>query len=793
MYRFFDSVDHYDAWINLILGSIAFIASVSFIALNLLFKASRTFPSSLLIIISFGEACLSLNWLLSGLYSDFIWQEGLSIQDKDLFCRFNSWLTFVGSNIQFVFQIFFILALIIKFRNALGRFKYEKLFVILPCLLVCVSFSFVAMDDFLGKNIYGFCTIKTTNYANIIFVLALLGVYSVLVLYALYILRSFKNNTLKNLTIKNSHQFYQFYLYYSLSMLMYFIVSAGSYFITIAFNAHLRTHNDKCDPKCITLFFMGRLLNNLRLYFPIISFMFRVSDPYLKNLLKSYFRRKKWEREKKIEESMYRDNHNLTQTLMLAGGRNNNNFTETFSSELHTNSFTVDHNDLMITQTLNRIKMFCTKTILQSLYVYYRNFLPNILSYADDRLSLLCDNINFDIDTLLALDVHSFDDTIRERGFINNNEETRPTDLEEWLLGTRMRRRSESRDSNVNVFIPPEFLTGDVSVRFPGQFCEIIKDRSSHPNQMYLSFDQGRNKESIRQTGNTRHKGSVTGGASGEFFFRTFDRKFIIKTITEAEEEIFEEFMSDYLQHLRDSPNSVLTRFLGYFNFEFDILDTPVRVVVMENIFCVNSEILLRKYDLKGSTHHRKVLHARDSRLSNLDLDLRSNLSERQTLKDLDFNRIEGKILMSTKQRKEFFNVIENDVLFLQSQKLIDYSLIVAVIRLQDVQDKIDDPEYEGLKEDINNMISRKTFYSDSTFEFAYIVGVIDMFQKYTLKKFLEKHWKVLVNCRCGLDTSSQPAHVYSKRFLRYIDSIFLDDRPFYRLTGFSGSDDNNN
>ena len=777
MYRFFHALDHYDAWMNLTLGTVAFLASVSFIILNLFFKAARTFPSSLLIIVSFGEACLSLNWLLSGLYSDFIWKEGLLIHDKDLFCKFNSWLTFIGSNIQFVFQIFFILALIIKFRNALARFKYERLFVLLPCLLVGASFSFTAMNDFLGKNIYGFCTIKTSNYANIIFVICLLGVYSVLVLYALYILRSFKNNTLKNLTIKNSHQFYQFYLYYSLSMLLYFIVSSGSYFVTIAFNAHLRNNDDKCNPRCITLFFMGRSLNNLRLFFPIISFMFRVSDPYLKNLVKSYFSRR---RMKHREESVIQ-NHNMTTTHIFNGP-----MTETFSSELHANSFTVDHNDIMLTQTLNRIKMFCTKTILQSLFVYYRNFLPNIMSYSEDRLSLLCDNINFDIDTLLTLDAHCFDDTIRERGFVSGQEEPRPTDLEEWLLGTRLRRQSESRDSNVNVFIPPEFLTGDVSVRFPGQFCEIISARSFDAASMFKSFNQARNKDSIRHTGNIRSENSVSGGASGEFFFKTFDRRFIIKTLTKEEEAIFEDFMGHYVLHLRDSPDSILTRILGFFSFDFDILDTPVRVMVMENIFCVQSELLLRKYDLKGSTHHRKVLNSRDSRLSNLDMDLRSSLFERKTLKDLDFNRIEGKVLMSTKQRKEFFSVIENDVLFMQSQKLIDYSLIVAVIKLQDVQDNLDDPEFEGLKEDINNMISRKTFYSDSTFEFGYVVGLIDFFQKYTLRKFLEKHSKVLINCKCNLDTSSQPAHIYAKRFLSYMDSIFLDDRPFYRLSGFS-------
>jgi len=65
-------LDHYDAWTYVFIGPLSLLAAFCFIVLNILFKESRQFPGNLLIIISTAEIFLSIHWLVSGYYTEYV-------------------------------------------------------------------------------------------------------------------------------------------------------------------------------------------------------------------------------------------------------------------------------------------------------------------------------------------------------------------------------------------------------------------------------------------------------------------------------------------------------------------------------------------------------------------------------------------------------------------------------------------------------------------------------------------------------------------------------------------------
>ena len=109
-----------------------------------------------------------------------------------------------------------------------------------------------------------------------------------------------------------------------------------------------------------------------------------------------------------------------------------------------------------------------------------------------------------------------------------------------------------------------------------------------------------------------------------------------------------------------------------------------------------------------------------------------------------------------------------SDVQFFLNQKIIDYSLLVGIMQKSDLKD-------EQL-ELIEALRSNGSVFFSKNGEFIYFLSIIDYFQLYTFNKFIEKNLKKLYTLNFKLNTSSQPAHYYSNRFLNYIKRIIPYD-----------------
>ena len=110
-------------------------------------------------------------------------------------------------------------------------------------------------------------------------------------------------------------------------------------------------------------------------------------------------------------------------------------------------------------------------------------------------------------------------------------------------------------------------------------------------------------------------------GASGSFFFFSFDQRFLIKTVTKEEKLVLDKVMPEYMEHLMKMRNqSMMARIYGLFTIKTNYFE-PLEVMVMQNTFkSSNDSDCVLKFDIKGSIIARNVANitseAVQSRLS---------------------------------------------------------------------------------------------------------------------------------------------------------------------------------
>ena len=96
-------------------------------------------------------------------------------------------------------------------------------------------------------------------------------------------------------------------------------------------------------------------------------------------------------------------------------------------------------------------------------------------------------------------------------------------------------------------------------------------------------------------------------GRSGSFFFFSHDHKFIIKTMTKGELDLFLRILPRLSEHHKKVPRSLLAKILGVFTVKMSKVD-PVHIMLMENVMRLkNPKRLNYVFDLKGSLVDRKV------------------------------------------------------------------------------------------------------------------------------------------------------------------------------------------
>ncbi|KAI3755224.1 hypothetical protein L1987_55020 [Smallanthus sonchifolius] len=149
-------------------------------------------------------------------------------------------------------------------------------------------------------------------------------------------------------------------------------------------------------------------------------------------------------------------------------------------------------------------------------------------------------------------------------------------------------------------------------------------------------------------------------GKSGSIFYLSHDDKFFIKTLRTSELKVLLKMLPSYYNHVQAHDNTLITKFYGIHEITLKC-GKKVQFVVMGNMFYTELRIH-RRYDLKGSHQGRST---------NKD-----DIKEGTTLKDLD---LAYDFHMDKSLRDALFKQIHLDCAFLESQQIIDYSLLLGL------------------------------------------------------------------------------------------------------------------
>ncbi|CAD8160899.1 unnamed protein product [Paramecium octaurelia] len=261
-----------------------------------------------------------------------------------------------------------------------------------------------------------------------------------------------------------------------------------------------------------------------------------------------------------------------------------------------------------------------------------------------------------------------------------------------------------------------------------------------------IDYKQFQNSLRLDQNQNQIKKTQESLGKSGSFFFYTYDNLFVLKTITQSEIKLIQEFLEDYYKYI-NREQTFLAKFYGLYSISIEGF-SQIHLLLMENIFeKIPKERIV--YDLKGSLVNRKQ-NVKHSQVVDLTSSFAQYLPQEGVLKDQNFIKSTDIFIQLKQQdRDNLFNILKDDIDFLLKNNIMDYSLLIAVC--------------------YDNFSKGKRVYCNSSKSFC--IGLIDYTQKFTFKKKLEYFYKFHVK-RKGQQISCVDPQFYSQRFISFVNSI---------------------
>ncbi|CAK9817597.1 Phosphatidylinositol 5-phosphate 4-kinase type-2 beta [Anthophora quadrimaculata] len=153
-------------------------------------------------------------------------------------------------------------------------------------------------------------------------------------------------------------------------------------------------------------------------------------------------------------------------------------------------------------------------------------------------------------------------------------------------------------------------------------------------------------------------------GKSGAKFYQSYDKLFIIKTLTSEEVERMHSFLKHYHPYIVERHGkTLLPQYLGMYRLTVDGVEHYV--VAIRNVFS-NHLTTHKKFDLKGSTVDREAS----------DKEKEKDLP---TYKDNDFVKEGMKIYIGEEAKAKLIETLTADVDFLTRLHLMDYSLLLGL------------------------------------------------------------------------------------------------------------------
>ncbi|KAF1328570.1 Phosphatidylinositol-4-phosphate-5-kinase, partial [Globisporangium splendens] len=201
----------------------------------------------------------------------------------------------------------------------------------------------------------------------------------------------------------------------------------------------------------------------------------------------------------------------------------------------------------------------------------------------------------------------------------------------------------------------------------------------------------------------TSTKPNISEGASGAFMFFSGDKRFIVKSMAEAECRFLCEIAEDYVEYLVTHPSSLITKFFGC--FKITLYEKKFYFVVMENLFDVAEQgvQIHHRFDIKGSWVNRSYKRPRKgAKVKCRHCSMQFKYGAKKALLQcpnvvglhepnvvLKDNDLRTRMRIGRQAGKELYELLRDDSLFLCSLGIMDYSLLLGVV---DIEFMVDQP-----------------------------------------------------------------------------------------------------
>lgn len=234
-------------------------------------------------------------------------------------------------------------------------------------------------------------------------------------------------------------------------------------------------------------------------------------------------------------------------------------------------------------------------------------------------------------------------------------------------------------------------------------------------------------------------------GKSKMLFWKSKRSRYFLKTMPAGEiATLMGKILKSYFVHMKKHKNSMLPRFLGMYK------ENGINFLVQTNVMHGLKNPYV--YDLKGSLRHRKLKDFKRGKVG----------------KDANF----GDSTISSAKNEEIIKALESDSNWLKRSNLMDYSLLVVM----------DDGTGKACSSSLLPAVAsfRGSFKGpppSSSKKVCVHVGVIDILQKFGIKKMAERYFKTKRQNKIeDSEVSAIQSSPYKVRFMAMAKDIF--DRP---------------
>ncbi|TMW57572.1 hypothetical protein Poli38472_003497 [Pythium oligandrum] len=246
-------------------------------------------------------------------------------------------------------------------------------------------------------------------------------------------------------------------------------------------------------------------------------------------------------------------------------------------------------------------------------------------------------------------------------------------------------------------------------------------------------------------------------GKSGSIFYFTANKRFMVKSVPKTEYDTLRAILPHYHRYMLSSPQSMLCRYYGCYSITLPVGTRRMYFVVMQNLF--HEGPVHQRFDLKGNFDRRQAINAND--VEDYIQLARDQRVISTLMMDIDFRKLCGGMFLSPPMIKRVKEQLNDDIVFLASRGIIDYSILLGV-------------RYLNSGERLPSLAGQGAGIYSQDMEKVYYLGTIDMLQRYNWRWTLQR-WVLGLLCKDTQDVSAVPPQLYASRLEEFVGSRLFD------------------